>query len=917
MLLPSGARLPDLPVRAVIGDVLQGLESGREVVLAAPPGAGKTTLVPLALLGAPWRRDGRIMVLEPRRLAARAAAHRMAWLLGETVGETVGYRIRMEQRVGPKTRIEVITEGILTRMVQADPELRGTACVIFDEFHERSLHADLSLALVQDARQALRPDLRLVLMSATLDVDDVASALPSPSVVQSDGRQFPVTTHHVDASVTGASSREVAEMAVSAVRRALSETEGSILVFLPGQAEIRYAFELLGGDAMPGGASSPGSQVTVHMLFGSLPFDEQKRALEPAPAGERKVVLATDLAESSLTVDGVTVVVDTGVRRLPIYNVETGLTRLATRPISQASAAQRRGRAGRTAPGVCYRLWSRLEDSHRRPFDPPEILTADLTPLVLDVACWGARDVATLRWVTVPPSDAVATSRALLTLLGALDSDGNATPLGRAMARLGAHPRLARMILAAASADHSNTSGAISTACAIAALLEEGDILRQGPSVGADLRLRLDTLGVTNTPAGTRHAPGSHGASRGASHGALGRVRRLQKEFERKARAAARELGRIVPHAGQSTETVGQLIALAWPDGVAQRVDDADVPATTRSADVSGSGERRYRLRSGRIARLRDTDPLATHAFLAVAETGGRGTTPWIFLAAPISQQAVEELFAADIRHETRYAFNADAARVEVAEERVLGALVLLSAPAADADPDETARVLTRAISQAGLHVLPWDKDAEQLRDRIQFLRARDANSARDADRARGGAHTPVADYPPDGKNTWPARLAENANEWLLPHVRGMRRFADLRKINLKEALLTGLSWERRQELDRRAPPRLDVPSGSSIRIDYSDAAAPVLAVRLQEVFGLTHTPTVDDGRVPLVMHLLSPAHRPVQVTTDLKGFWEGSYSDVRKDMRGRYPKHIWPENPLEAQPTSRTTKRSARRRPD
>ncbi len=915
--------VPDLPVRDVVGDVVRGLDAGHEVVLAAPPGAGKTTLVPLALLGAAWRGDGRILVLEPRRLAARAAAHRMAWLLGEQVGETVGYRIRMEQRVGPRTRIEVITEGILTRMVQSDPELSGTACIVFDEFHERNLHADLSLALVQDVRGALRPDLRLVIMSATLDVDEVAAALPAPRTVRSEGRMFPVATQYADASVVGATSRELAASAVSAVRRALAETEGSILVFLPGQAEIRCAFESLGAaehgaashsasgrgaashSASGRGASGQGSSmrknesvtISIHMLFGSLPFNEQKAALEPAPAGARKVVLATDIAESSLTVDGVTVVVDAGVRRLPIYDANSGLTRLATRPISEASANQRRGRAGRTAPGVCYRLWTRLEDTHRRPFDPPEILTADLTSLVLELASWGARDVATLRWVTPPPPDSVATSRALLMLLGALDAEGHATPLGRAMAQIGVHPRLARMILTAAAYDKKPI---LAEACAIAALVEEGDILRRDQTAGADLRLRLDAL--------RRERPSD---PHSVSPGALDRARRLQAEFERKARAASRgpdfrgrpdtELPEIgLTESGLANTArlqTGHLVALAWPDRVAARMDERDGHQGFRG------GECHYRLRSGRIVRLRETDPLATHAFLAVAETGGRGTTPWIFLAAPVPQAALEALFHDAIREVTRYRFNADTARVEIAVERVLDALVLSSGPASQADPDEIARVLTEAIGQTGLHVLPWDKETEQLRDRIHFLGARDGDHSRDSghDQESGPAEHKV--------DSWPSRTSENVEEWLLPHVRGLRSFADLRKINLEEALLTGFSWERRQGLDRRAPARLKVPSGSSVRLDYSDAEAPVLAVRLQEVFGLVDSPTIDDGRVPLVMHLLSPAHRPVQVTTDLKGFWEGSYKDVRKDMRGRYPKHIWPENPHEAAPTSRTTK--------
>lgn len=810
-----------LPIEHVLPEILFALDGGKDVILSAPPGAGKTTLVPLRLLDAPWRDGKRILMLEPRRLAARAAARRMAHLLGEEVGRRVGYRVRLESRVGPETIIEVVTEGILTRMLQSDPSLGDVACILFDEFHERSIHADLALALTLEARAAFRDDVRVVIMSATLDDERLGQLLPEAAQIRSEGRLFDVDTHYSDSPLP----EWPADAVAGAVRRALSDTtDGDVLVFLPGQGEIMAVRDRL--DSMQG--------VDVLPLFGALSFAEQDRAMAASPAGRRKVVLATDIAETSLTIEGVRVVVDSGIRRVPLFDPASGMTRLVTRPISQASANQRRGRAGRTAPGVCYRLWTRLEQEHKVPFDPPEILGADLASLALELACWGVDDASTLTWLDPPPRAAMRDARGLLALLRALDTRGRVTPHGRDLARMAAHPRLAHMMRSAADARQATV---------IAAILTERDFVEHTVRQ-SDMAIRVDAVlgGRAAVPVVTP------------------RLKRVQQ--------VAKDLGR---HAGKhgTVTGIGSLVASAYPDRIAQRVD----------------GEQdQFRLRSGQLCSLHGDDVLHASPFLAVASLGGRSTKPIIFLAAALTEAEVRDVCGEDIEMVQVVTFDAGTERVEARRQEVCGGLILASAPLSKPDAAVVAEEMLRAIRERGHHVLPWSKETEQLRDRLAFLSSRDPS--------------------------WPSRKLEAAREWLLPMLDGMRSFKDLKRLDMREALLYGLDWARRQELERRAPERLEVPSGSRIAIDYSDPSAPVLAVRLQEVFGMQQTPAIDDGRAPLVVHLLSPAHRPIQVTSDLAGFWTSSYADVRKDMRGQYPKHQWPEDPLSATPTARTTKR-------
>ena len=828
-----------LPIEKVLPDVLAALGAHARLVLEAPPGAGKTTRVPLALLAAPWLAGRKIVVLAPRRLAARAAAHRMAETLGERVGATVGYRVRMEARVGPGTRVEVVTEGILTRLLQSDPELAGVGAILFDEFHERSLQADVGLALALDVQAALRPDLRLVLMSATLDAARLAAWFEAP-FVQSEGRLFPVETHYLDAGHAAAGERQAARrletLVPPAVRDALARHRGDVLVFLPGVGEIRRVAARL--ETLPPGAR-------VHLLYGDLDLDAQNAALAPAPPGGRKVVLATSIAETSLTIEGVRVVVDGGFSRVPRFSPRTGLTALATVPVSRAAADQRWGRAGRLAPGTCYRLWTPADDARLPDAERPEILEADLSSLVLETALWGVRDPSALRWPDAPPAAAVEEARRLLVLLGALDASGAATPHGAALAALGLHPRLGHLLV------EGRRLGLGPTACSVAALLSERDVLKgfEAPPP-PDLGLRLEALAGGRPPAGAARFDA----------GALRRVAQVARHLARKLDVAAQPI---------EPEQAGRLAALAYPERVAQR-----------------EGDGRYRLASGRRVLLDPRDPLAAHPFLAVAHLVG--TPARAALAAPLDAETIERDCGAAIETRERVAWNAAAERVEAWHEKVLGALVLARAPLARPDADEVASVLLEALQQAGLQKLNWTKEARRLQQRLAFAR-----------------HLDPAAWPDVGDDALAADLA-----WLRPHAYGLTRLDALARLDLAGILAGLLSWPQRQVLDALAPTHVDVPSGSRIPLDYADPEAPILAVRLQEVFGMTETPRVGGGRVPVVMHLLSPAHRPAQVTRDLASFWREGYFDVRRDLRGRYPRHYWPDDPFVAEPTSRARRR-------
>lgn len=808
-----------LPIGDAIAPLQDALRDRGRAVLHAPPGAGKTTIVPLALLDEPWR-DGTILVLEPRRLAVRAAATRLAQLLGERPGQRIGWRMRQDTKVSAQTEIEVVTEGVLTRRLQRDPELSGVSAVIFDEFHERSLDADLGLALTLEVADALRPELRVVVMSATLDTDPVAGLLAAP-VVRSEGRVHPVEIVHVDVDRRARMEGPVA----STVRRALAEHEGDLLVFLPGAAEIDRTRQAIG---------DPGPGVDVRPLFGALSPAEQDAAIAPSPAGRRKVVLATSIAETSLTIEGVTVVVDSGWRRTPRLDAGSGMTRLVTLAVTKAEADQRAGRAGRLAPGTAYRLWGRAEDATLHAHPEPEIEVADLTPLALELAAWGA-DEQELAFLTPPPAGHLAAARDLLRRLEALDGDGAITPHGRRMAELPLHPRLGHLLLRGAELGH----GAL--AADVAAVLHESGLRSRRTDVAA----RLATM---------RRPPAS-------SRAAADRARRDASRWRDLVRA-----GRGSTTDGE--DAIGLVVALGYPDRIGMR----------------RRGQRgEFLLSGGRGAFVEETDPLAAADFIAVADLDGRAERARVRLAAPLSEEDVRTVAGAAVQSEVEVAWDARQGGVVARRVERLGALELTTAPLADPPAEALRAALLEGIRHEGLGLLAWDADTRALQARLAFLHRHDPDS-------------------------WPAvdddALLDAADERIGPFLSGMRRRGDLRRVDVREVLLAGLSWQQRADLDRLAPPRIAVPSGNHHRVDYS-VDPPVLAVKLQELFGSDETPTVAGGRVPVVLHLLSPAGRPLQVTQDLASFWAGAYAQVRADMRGRYRKHPWPEDPTTATPSA------------
>jgi ATP-dependent helicase HrpB len=805
--------------------------------------------VPLALLDAPWLSGQKIIMLEPRRLATRAAARRMAQLLEQKVGDTVGFRVRGETRVRRTTRIEVVTEGILTRMLQHDPSLEGVGLVIFDEFHERSLDADLALALTLETRDVLRPDLRVLVMSATLDGARVARMLGDAPIITSEGRAFPVETRYVERR----NDVRVEDAVASVVRRALASADGDLLVFLPGAGEIRRVQDLLTTGELP-------PRTHIRPLHGSLSSAEQDDAILPSASGERKVVLATSIAETSLTIEGVRVVIDGGLSRVPRFSPRTGMTSLETVRVSLASADQRRGRAGRLAPGVCYRLWGEHEQHHLVAHASPEILEADLAPLALELAAFGVDDPASLRWLDEPPAPAYAQARELLVELGALEPPGESggsgriTPRGRRMAELPLHPRLAHMVVEA------DTLGALRVACDLAALLSERDPIRGGLGAvpDADIESRLVLL------RGRGHAPGPGQSVNGDT------LRRIRSESQR----LLSTLGSAFRRSGsdatdEDTALAGVLLAFAYPDRIGQL-----------RAPRSG----RFLLRNGNGAALGGPQSLSDSAYVVAAELDGRRPESRIFLAARIELEDLKRHFADQITVEQQIEWDPREAAVVARERERLGAIVLAERPLRKADADATRAALLDGLRETGVDALPWSDGARSLRQRLAFLRTIDP--------------------------TWPDvsddTLRATLGDWLAPHVGSARSLADLGRVDLAGTLLATLPWDKRAALDELAPTHIVVPSGSRIPVDYSDPAAPVLAVRLQEMFGLADTPRIARGAVPLTVHLLSPAHRPVQVTRDLAGFWRTSYFDVRKEMRGRYPKHYWPDDPMQAEPTKR-----------
>ncbi len=819
-----------LPIDDALPDLLAALEAHPTVLLTAPPGAGKTTRVPPALLDAGWLDGRRIVMLEPRRLAARSAARFMAGETGEAVGRTVGYRTRLDTKVSKATRIEVVTEGILTRMIQSDPELAEVACVIFDEFHERSLNADLGLALVRESQQALRADLRVLVMSATLAVEPLKARLDEPPLIVSEGRSFPVEVHYRPCP----RDKQLLVHVTASIRHALENDSGSLLVFLPGMGEIRRVADLLDGQ-LPG-------NVMLCPLHGNLKPAEQDAAISPAPAGMRKVVLATAIAESSLTIEGIRVVIDAGLQRRSRFDANSGMSRLVTESVSRASSEQRAGRAGRLEPGVCYRLWSESQQTSLRPHTPAEILDADLAAMVLELAQWGIDDPGELTWLDFPPQAHWQQAVELLRWLDALDAAGRITAHGRDMLGLSLHPRLAHMVI------RGRELNAGSPAAELAALLSDRDLL--GPGAGADMSLRLDAL---------------HGQNPRVPRARLAQARKLAGQIAGK--------HKVRNDGGNETNDIGRLLALAFPDRIAR----------------SRGGRGRFQLSNGRGAFLFEDDPLAGEDWLVAAELDGQARESRIFLAAAIDPARLETDLADHITDETSADWDERRGTVIAKRERKLGALVLDSTELDRPDAATIEAGLLAAVRRKGLDALPWTEAARQWQARVQLLHGL---------------------WP----ESWPGvddnSLLETLDNWLKPFLAGLTRWREVEQLDLVNALNALLDYEQQRDLARLAPTHLDIPTGRRVRLDYTAEGGPVLATKLQSVFGWTESPKIANGRVPVVLHLLSPAQRALAVTADLTSFWTNAYPEVRKDMRGRYPKHPWPEDPLTASPAEGTRRR-------
>jgi ATP-dependent helicase HrpB len=833
--LPRSFDTP-LPIDAVLDDLSSTLQRHHAAVLVAPPGAGKTTRVPLALLDAGWAKGKKIIVLEPRRIAARASAERMAHTLGEKVGETVGYRVRFGSKVSRATRIEVVTEGIFSRQILDDPELNGVGAVLFDEFHERSLDADLGLALARDAQTGLREDLRILVMSATLDGARVAKLLGDAPVVASEGRAFPVETRYLGRKADTPVERQMAD----AVTAALRADPGSVLAFLPGAAEIRRTQNFLAERVHD-------ASVEIVPLFGALDASVQDRAIAPAPKGHRKVVLATSIAETSLTIEGVRIVVDCGLARVPRYEPDIGLTRLETVRASRAAVDQRRGRAGRTEPGVCYRLWDEPQTASLAAYTQPEILSADLSSLVLDLAQWGVSDPATLAFLDPPPAPALKEARELLGELGALDAEGRITDEGRKLRALALPPRLARMIV------DSDRLGAGRAAADIAAVLTERGL--GGDHVDLDVRLEALRRDRSQRAEAARHQAQRWAAQVASSLPQGGGERR---------------------GAADEPPSTGIMLALAFPDRVAKN---------------RGNGS--FVLANGRGAALEQTAALSRTPYIAVGELTGTAMQGRILLAAPLTQGEIEAHFAGQIETADEISFDRAAMALRARRRKTLHAITLSEAPLALEPSEATARIFADGLIAAGLDQLPWSKPIKQWRDRVMFLRAA----------ASGSSDDPWPDLSDDA-------LAAEREKWLVPALLDKTSLKAFSAGDLSEALQSLLPWSLRARLDKEAPTHFEAPTGTQLAIDYEAEQGPTIAVRLQELFGLTSHPSIARGAIPLVLELLSPAHRPVQVTRDLPGFWRGSYAAVRSDLRGRYPRHPWPEDPANALPTRRVKPR-------
>ncbi|MGI9276618.1 MAG: ATP-dependent helicase HrpB [Endozoicomonas sp.] len=839
------SELPSLPVTDILPELASTLIDHDRVVLQAPTGAGKTTLVPLYLLRS-GAVDGRIIMLEPRRLAASAAAARMADLIGEPVGETVGYRMQLESRVSARTRIEVVTEGILTRMLQTDPELSGISMIIFDEFHERSLAADLGLALTLQSQECYREDpLKLLIMSATLQADKLGNALNAPVVV-SEGFSYPVTVYYRDKPISDRNFHSVCSEVSRTILTAVTNETGSILAFLPGAGEIRQVEKLLNDRSLP-------EKVTVLPLFGEMSLQQQRQAIRAPEDGSRKIVLATNIAETSLTIAGISVVVDSGLVRRAVYDPGNGMTRLETRRLTRSNADQRKGRAGRLESGTCYRLWSESEDDRLERKETAEIEEADLAPLALELCNWGAASPDELFWLTPPAQSRYNEAMELLQQLQAVEqlSSGSIriTGHGTKMAQLGTHPRIAHMLLTAAA--HNS----LETGCRLAAILTERDLLRGGQNQSADISLRMALFEN----------------SAGADQGNLHRARQLAKQWQRR-------LGKSASKAIDQHSDLSHLLLAAYPDRVAQRRGLSN----------------HYLLNSGQGIELQPDDPLVTSEYLVTPGLGGHSsrTNARVFLAFAIDKTAIYDQLTEQIREVEHINWDESLGRVSAVRQDRLGALVLEQQNIASPAPEKLCKALLSGVCQSGLNSLHWDKESRQLRERMQFLH-----------RFNEAMETPLPDVSENA-------LLETLEDWLGPFIEGMTRLEQLKKLSLKGVLLAMLDWPSQQLLEQEAPAHWQAPSGSSIRIDYSKPEEPKVSVRLQEIFGLTDTPVIGFGRQPMTIELLSPAHRPVQITRDLNSFWKNTYQEVKKDLKGRYPKHYWPDDPMTAEATRFTRPR-------
>ncbi|MBV8103164.1 MAG: ATP-dependent helicase HrpB [Hyphomicrobiales bacterium] len=821
-----------LPIDDALGPLKAALAASPCAVLVAPPGAGKTTRAPLALLDERWARGKRLLLLEPRRLAARAAASRMAATLGEKVGETIGLRVRLQSLVSNRTRIEVVTEGVFTRMILDDPSLEGVGAVLFDEFHERSLDADLGLALALDAQAGLREDLRILVMSATLDGARVRALLGEAPLIESEGRAYPVATRYVGRNPGARVEDEVARVTLAA----LNEETGSILVFLPGQGEIRRVAETLE-------ARIRRPDVDVAPLYGAMDARAQDLAVAPAAPDRRKIVLATSIAETSLTIEGVCVVVDSGLMRVPVYQPDVGLTRLETVRVSRANADQRRGRAGRIEPGVCYRLWEEAANGGLQPYATPEILSADLSGFLLDCAAWGVADPLRLAFLDPPPRGALAEARILLTAIGALDGDGRITDAGRAISSLPLPPRLSRMVIDAAREGDARTAGEVAVVVTERGL--GGDVV--------DLTSRLEAFRRDRS----QRADEARRLARGLAARALAPA--LSRERER---------GRQAPDEGKP----GALLASAYPDRIA----------------IARGRRGEFLMANGRAAALEPHDALADQPFLAIGEIAGRAASARILLAAPLTLEEIEAVAGASIETADELTFDRASASLRARRRRRLGALILAEQTLAVPPDDDAALALARGVLSLGVERLPWSKALKQWRDRVMFLR-----------RAEGDAWPDLSD----------AALAQDP-AWLAPFLRGKTRLDEIAAEDVADALPAAIPWDLARRLDAEAPTSFRAPTGTEAPIDYDAEGGPAIALRVQELFGLNEHPSVAGGRIPLTLRLLSPAHRPIQITRDLPGFWRGSWAAVRSDLRGRYPRHVWPEDPASASPTNRAKPR-------